>query len=117
MKEIQEQIIDVANISLGRAASDVARILMGKNDLDFARNKVSRVRVTVRNVSLLKMSESKKIKNKYYTHSGYLGNLKSKTLGELFEESPEKMFLKTVSGMLPDNKIKKLRLKNIIFQK
>lgn len=117
MTDIEEQILDVADVPLGRAASNVAKILMGKNDLGFAKNKVARVKVIIKNVALVKVPRAKRIKEHYYSHSGYLGNLKSETLGNLLEESPEKLFINIVSGMLPNNKIRKLRLKNINFQK
>ena len=108
-----EYKIDAANQSMGRVASEAASFLMGKNDVDFAKNKVAKVSVTVVNVAKLKISASKAIQKKYYRHSGYIGSLKERSLKEMIERDAEGLFRSVVSGMLPDNKLLKLRMKKL----
>jgi len=108
-----EHTIDATNMSMGRIASEAAKILMGKYDVSFAMNKVSDVSVSVINVSKLKISSNKAIQKKYYKHSGYIGNLKQATLKELADKDMEKLFRSVVSGMLPDNRLLKLRMKKL----
>lgn len=111
MKEVQ---IDAKQRPIGRVASEVAMILNGKTDVEYQPNKISDVVVTVSNLELIKIESSKK-SNKYYRHSGYPGALKTKTLGELFETNPQKFFLMMVKRMLPDNRLRKGKLKKIKF--
>lgn len=112
MKEIT---FDLKGKSVGRAASEVAKILMGKNEVDFSPNKVSPVTIKIKNAGLLKMDISKMYKKKYYYHSGYLGNLREVPLKEEFEKSPNEFFVKVLGGMLPRNRLKKPRLSQVKF--
>ena len=55
-----------------------------------------------------------KIKDKeYFTHSGYFGSTKSKTLEEMLEKTPEKLYHLAVRGMLPKNKLGRAMLKKL----
>ncbi len=109
MKEIK---IDVTAIPFGRAASQTARILMGKNKVDFAYNKVTDDFVVIENIEKIKIVESK-ANNLYYRHSGYIGNLKSKKLSEIATNDLKGFFTSVVKKMLPDNKLRKSRLKRL----
>jgi len=109
---MKEHNIDVTGVSFGRAASEVAKILMGKNKTDFAYNKVTDDIVIVENIEKLKIVESK-LSNPYYRHSGYIGNLKKKSLGEISSNDMGAFFTSVVSKMLPDNRLRKARLKRL----
>jgi large subunit ribosomal protein L13 len=108
--------IDVDGMPLGRAASNVARELMGKEEVGFAPNKTPNILIEIKNIEKIKIADSKKIKKKYFSHSGYLGNLKSKRMGDFLDKSPQDLFLKVVAGMLPRNKLRGNRLAKIKFQ-
>ena len=114
MKEIK---YNAEGKSLGRMSSDIARILMGKDDVDFAPNVVCDVRITVENLEKVKTDSRKMVSKKYYTHSGYIGNLKEKSMRELWDEDPQKFFISMVRRMLPNNKLTMQRLKKIKFEK
>lgn len=110
MKEIT---IDVKNMVLGRAAVEIANALIGKSSAEYSPNIIPDVVVKVINLDAIKIDPKKAIANKYYTHSGYLGSLKERSLGEMFERDKEKLLKLVVSGMLPKNKLRSQRLKRL----
>lgn len=106
--------IDATNKSLGRLATEVATLLMGKNSPLFTRNVVSNTTVTVTNASKLKVDEKKKIEKTYSRYSGYPGGLNKSTLAHVVSKKgyAEIVHL-AVKGMLPDNKLKKEMMKHL----
>lgn len=110
MKEIK---YDAENKALGRVSSEVARILMDKDNVNFAPNVVFDGAVEVFNLDKVQLREKKMIASKYYRHSGYIGNLKESTMKELWEKDYRKFFINMVKNMLPDNKLRSIRLKKI----
>lgn len=106
--------IDATNKSLGRLASEVASILMGKNTTSFVRNKVSENTVTVTNVGKLKVAPNKLEQKTYKRYSGYPGGLTvSKMSHVISQKGYVEIFTLAVKGMLPDNKLKKEFLKHL----
>lgn len=106
-------LIDAKDIRLGRLASQIAAILMGKGKVEFTRNLPVGDEVIVINAKNISVSGNKKETKKYYKHTGYIGSLKEETLGNLLERKPEEVIQKAVSGMLPKNKLRSLILKNL----
>jgi len=105
--------IDAANKTLGRLASEIAKILQGKHKPNFRPEKAGEEIVEIENVDKIKVT-GKKFKNKiYYRHTGYPGGLKKITLGELFEKHPGEVLKKAVLGMLPKNRLRKQRIKRL----
>ncbi len=111
-----EYTIDATNKSLGRIATEVATIVLGKNDPKYAPNVVTNNMAIVKNISLASIIERKMISETHYTHSGYLGSLKSKSYKQMFEEDPKSLFLLIVKRMIPDNRLRGDRLKRIKFE-
>lgn len=114
---MKEHVFDATDKKMGRLASEVARILMGKNKVEFARNTVTKDKVVVNNVSKLDFDPKKLIQKEYFTHSGYIGSLRSTKLKQKVEENVEGLFLQTVKRMLPDNRIRDERLKRLKITK
>lgn len=114
---MKKYIIDASGKKLGRIASEVASILIGKASPDFQKNKVADVKVEVINSSKLDISE-KKARTKIYTnYSGYPGGLKKKTLSEIATKNGFAGVLeKAVTGMIHNNRLKKEMLKNLIIK-
>ena len=109
--------IDATNKSLGRLATEVASILMGKNSVSFVRNAVSGNTVTVTNANKLKVTEKKLTEKTYKHYSGYPGGLKVQNMAHLVERKGYKEVVeRAVKGMLPDNKLKKQFLKNLTVE-
>ncbi len=106
-------IIDATNIRLGKLASEVAKLLIGKHKLTYTPNLDAGdyvVVVNARNVSVV----TKKLKQKiYYRHSGYIGSLTEETLESLLKRKPEEVIRRAVKGMLPKTKMQKLMLKRL----
>jgi large subunit ribosomal protein L13 len=112
--------IDAADKKIGRIASEAASCLMGKKTVSFAKNKVSEAEVEIVNASRAYMTAKKKkggIGDDYVTYTGHRGGLYSETLGELIiRKGMKEVFTLAVYNMLPDNKLRKLRMKNLIIK-
>lgn len=114
---MKEYKIDASGKKLGRVASEVAAILIGKTNPDFQKNQVADVKVEVANSSKMDITE-KKARTKVYTnYSGYPGGLRKRTLDEL---STQKGFAgvleRAVAGMIHHNKLKVQVMKNLIIK-
>ncbi len=110
-----EYNIDATGKRLGRVATEAASVRNGKNSTGFARHTVAPVTVTSANVSKLDISE-KKAKEIYQTYSGYPGGRKVETLAHLAKRRGyAEAVRRTIAGMLPDNKLKKPLLKNLVI--
>ena len=99
-------LVDLKGKILGRIASDIALLLMGKNKPHFVRNLDMGDFVVVINAKDFKVTGNKEKLKKYYRHSGYPGGFKSETLGDLRQRKPEDVIIRAVSGMLPQNRLK-----------
>lgn len=99
-------LIDLKGKILGRVASDIALLLMGKNKPNFVRNLDMGDFVVVINAKDFKVTGNKEKLKKYYRHSGYPGGFKAETLENLRQRKPEDVIIHAVSGMLPQNRLK-----------
>ena len=114
---MKEHKIDASGKKLGRLASEIAAILIGKNNPDFQKNKVADVKVEVINASKMDISE-KKADTKVYTHyTGFPGGLRKRTLDEIAtKKGYAEVLEKAISGMIHNNKLKDCILKNLIIK-
>ncbi len=105
--EIERQwwLIDADDKVLGRLATTVARLLRGKNKPQYVDFMDIGDFVVVINAEKIKVTGNKLEQKKYYSHTGYPGGIKEKTLKELMETKPEDVIRKAVWGMLPKNKL------------
>ena len=106
--------IDATNKSLGRLATEVATILMGKHDASFVRNAVSAHTVTVTNASKIKQDPRKMQTKLYKSFSGYPGGLKESNMEHVAKTKGFSTIVSNaVKGMLPDNRLKKDMMKKL----
>lgn len=98
-------LIDAEGKILGRLATEVAILLRGKRNPQYVSFMDSGDFVIVINAEKVKVTGRKMEQKKYYSHSGYPGGLKEKTLKELLEKKPEEVIRKAVWGMIPKNKL------------
>jgi len=105
--------IDAKNQILGRLASQVATILMGKHKPHYAPHLLCGDKVVVINASKIKVSGKKLTDKIYYRHSGYPGGIKSISLSEQLKKDPTKVVIHAVRGMLPKNKLASKMLANL----
>ncbi|HEY4479904.1 MAG TPA: 50S ribosomal protein L13 [Candidatus Paceibacterota bacterium] len=111
-----EYTIDAQNKKLGRVASQVAIILMGKNKSDFARNTIPSAKVCVLNAGKISVTNKKMEEKVYTTYSGYPGGLKQKSMKHLVGTKGMKESLRVaIKGMLPKNKLRDRMMKNLII--
>ncbi len=106
-------IVDLESITLGRAATQIARYLIGKHKIDYTPNVDSGDYVVVVNANNLKVTGQKWTKKLYRHHSGIPGGFREFTLQEVFDQDPKRVVEKAVAGMLPKNKLRAPRLKRL----
>jgi len=99
-------LIDANDAILGRTATKIADILRGKKKTSFVKNLDCGDYVVVINAEKVKLTGKKEDQKRYYKHTGYIGNLKTKTVPELRAKNPEKIIYNAVYGMLPPNKLR-----------
>lgn len=110
-------LVDAQDQILGRLASRIAKILIGKNMPTFDPALVNRTKIVVINAANVKLTGNKLQQKKYYRHSGYMGGLKTTKISDLLAKKPTEVLKKAVSGMLPKNKLRRLRLNNLKIYK
>lgn len=99
---------------MGRVATQAASYLIGKDSVDFVKHIAPDVSVLIQNASKMDISEKKLMNEEYQTYSGYPGGQKREKLGALSTRRGHAETLRrTISGMLPKNKLRSVRLKNL----
>lgn len=106
-------VVDLENQILGRAASEIAKVLRGKHKPQFTPHVDTGDFVIAVNVEKIKLTGKKLTDKKYFRHSGYIGNLKSITAGKLMETYPDRVLHAAVRGMLPKNTLGRAQLKKL----
>lgn len=110
-----EYVIDATGKRLGRVATEAASVLVGKNSPNFAKNMIAEVTVKIENASKMDIPENKK-ENTYQSYSGYPGGLRSETLDHLGKRlGYSEVLRRTISGMLPKNKLRKPTLHKLVI--
>ena len=94
-------VVDATGLTLGRLASEVAKVLRGKNKAIFTPHADTGDYVIVVNAEKIVVSGKKMSDKIYYSHSDYVGGMKEATLKEMLEKKPEKVVELAVKGMLP----------------
>lgn len=109
----EKHVIDASGKILGRLATEVATILMGKNKPAFVPYLDTGDFVVVTNASKIQVS-GKKAKDKVYTrHSGYPGGLKQETFDKMLVRKPDFIIEHAVKGMLPHNRLGSQMIKKL----
>ena len=106
-------VVDATNVVLGRLATKVARLLIGKDKASFTPYLDSRDHVVVINADKIRMTGNKVEQKVYYSHSGYPGGLKEVPAKRVRESKPEWIIREAVLGMLPKNKLRARRAKKL----
>lgn len=103
-------LVDLGEDTLGRTASKIAALLIGKNKVNQSDNLDGGDYVVAINSDQIKVTGKKLTDKRYYRHSGFPGGLKEATLGEKMIKDSRKVIELAVKGMLPKNKFQKDRL-------
>ena len=94
-------VVDATGYTLGRLASEVAKVLRGKNKPIFTPHMDCGDYVIVVNAEKIKVTGKKMDQKIYYNHSDYVGGMRETTLREMMAKKPEKVIELAVKGMLP----------------
>ena len=94
-------VVDAEGMTLGRLASEVAKVLRGKNKPTFTPHVDTGDYVIVVNAEKIAVTGKKMDQKIYYSHSDYVGGLQSATLKEMLAKHPERVIEHAVKGMLP----------------
>ncbi|MCA9364101.1 uL13 family ribosomal protein [Candidatus Kaiserbacteria bacterium] len=112
--ETREYTIDAQGKRLGRVATEAASVLLGKDTPTFTKNTVAAVVVRITNASKLDISE-KRAGEEFQTYSGYPGGRKVETLGHLAKRRGyDEVLRRVIGGMLPKNRLHKVRMRNLV---
>lgn len=103
-------LIDAGALPLGRLASEVAKLLVGKHKPTYTPHLNDGDYVVVINSDALLLTGRKEKDKIYYRHSGYIGNLRALSAGSQRRRNSTKMIYAAVKGMLPKNKLRDPRL-------
>lgn len=114
-KDIKRQwhLVDAKDQVLGRLSTQIAGLLMGKGKAEFSTHMDMGDFVVVLNAEKVKVTGKKSSQKLYRSHSGYPGGFKEVKYERMMEKAPERIIEKSVSGMLPDNRLKKFRMKRL----
>ncbi len=103
--ERQWHVIDASGKILGRLATQIAALLMGKHKPIFSRNLDTGDFVVVINADKVRVTGNKAKQKLYYRHSGYPGGLKSISLEKMMQTNPTRVIEHAVKGMLPHTRL------------
>lgn len=94
-------VVDATGYTLGRLASEVAKVLRGKNKPTYTPSMDTGDYVIVVNAEKISVTGKKLDQKIYYNYSGWIGGLKETTLREMLAKHPERVIEHAVKGMLP----------------
>jgi large subunit ribosomal protein L13 len=106
-------VVDATGQTLGRLASEIAKILRGKHKPTFSPHLDTGDFVVVTNCEKIVVTGDKLDTVRYYRHSRYPGGLKSRTMREQLDRFPDRVLLAAVKGMLPKTKLGRAQIKKL----
>lgn len=114
-REIEQKwcLVDANGKVVGRLASEVAKILRGKNKPQFTPHVDTGDFVIVVNAAKIVMTGKKLAQKVYYHHSGYPGGIKSAKASDLIKQKPQEVIRHAIAGMLPKNSLGRKLLKKV----
>ena len=106
-------LVDAEGQSLGRLASEVAKLVRGKHKTNFTPHVDCGDNVIIINAEKIQLTGKKWTDKSYIRHTGYPGGQRTLTATELFGKDPSRLVEKAVKGMLPKNKLGRALFKNL----
>mgnify|MGYP003818162609 FL=1 len=106
-------VIDANGQTLGRLASEIAKILIGKNKPEFTPSVDTGDYVIVVNAEKVVVTGKKETQKMYRRHTGYIGGLKEVVYKDLMAKHPDRIITQAVKGMLPKNTLGRHMLKKM----
>ncbi len=109
--------IDASGKVLGRLATEIARILIGKHKATYTPNVDAGGTVRVKNAHLIRLTGKKMQTKRYYHYSGYPGGMKTRKVSDEMAKDPARVLKAAVDRMLPKNTLRSRRLKRLTIVK
>ena len=106
-------VVDAQGKTLGRLASEVARVLRGKNKPEYTPHIDTGDYVIVINAEKVAVTGKKMEQKMYYNHSDYVGGFRETTLAEMMAKKPERVIELAVKGMLPKGPLGRSMIKKL----
>ena len=106
-------LIDAEGMVVGRLASQVAKILRGKNKPIYTPHVDTGDFVVIVNADKVRFTGKKLDQKAYYHHTGYPGGIKKKIAKDILKDNPERILFSAVRGMLPKNKLGRQQLSKL----
>jgi len=106
-------VVDAEGQTLGRLASTVARVLMGKHKPMFTPGMDTGDFVVVINAAKVRVTGAKLVQKRYYRHSDYPGGFRSRNLEQMMQSHPDRVIEHAVEGMLPRNRLGSAMIKKL----
>lgn len=108
-------VIDAAGKPLGRIASEAATILQGKRSVAYDPRLLAPVEVRIENARKLVVTGRKAAQKRYYKHAGQLGHLKVRKFEDVFAKQPAWVLRHAIQNMLPKNRLRAQRLRQLFI--
>lgn len=106
-------VVDADGKTLGRLATEIARRLRGKHKAEYTPHVDTGDYIVVVNAEKVRVTGRKEQDKMYYRHSGYVGHMKSTSLGKLRQSHPERIIEIAVKGMMPKNPLGRAMLSKL----
>lgn len=115
VKDVKKRwyLVDAKDKVLGRLASRIAQILIGKHKPTYVHYLDVGDFIVVVNAEKVQLTGRKMDNKIYYRHSSYPGGLKQQTAKDVLKKYPERLIQRAVKGMIPKNKMQNLRMKKL----
>ncbi len=111
--ELQWILFDAKGKTLGRLASQIAKVLMGKHKPDYTPNSDLGDGVVVINAKEIMVTGNKEAQKNYIHHTGFMGGLKTIPYRRMQEKHPERIIEIAVKGMMPKTKLGRAMIKKL----
>lgn len=106
-------LLDAEGQNLGRLASKAAMILRGKHRVTFSPHQLCGDHIVIINAAKLHFPPKKLTRQKYVKHTGYLGHIRTRTLGQMMEDKPTRVLELAIKGMLSNTRLRPGMLKRL----
>jgi len=106
-------VVDADGLTLGRMATEVARVLRGKHKPTFTPHMDTGDHVVIINADKVVLTANKAESKQVWRHSGYPGGIKSETYADMLERVPAEAVRRSVRGMLPKNRLGRQMLRKL----
>jgi large subunit ribosomal protein L13 len=106
-------VVDAADKTLGRLASEIAHRLRGKHKAEYTPHVDTGDYIVVVNAEKVRVTGAKAKDKMYYHHTGFIGGIKSISFEKLIDKAPERVLQTAVKGMLPRNPLGRAMFKKL----